>query len=72
VMAAATGLDLLKTASVFTTADMMHLGIGFIVSFVVAIISIRFLLQYVRKHTFIPFGIYRILIALAFFFLVLK
>ncbi len=72
VMAAATGLDLLKTASVFTTADMMNLGIGFIVSFVVAIISIRFLLQYVRKHTFIPFGIYRILIALAFFFLVLK
>ncbi|MEK7099960.1 MAG: undecaprenyl-diphosphatase UppP [Patescibacteria group bacterium] len=72
VMAAATGLDLLKTASVFTTADMLNLGIGLVVSFVVAIISIRFLLQYVRKHTFIPFGIYRILIALAFFFLVLR
>jgi len=70
VMAAATALDLLKSAGTFSSADFTNLGVGFVVSFVVALLSIRFLLQYVRKHTFIPFGIYRILAALAFFLLV--
>lgn len=70
VMAAATGLDLLKSAGTFSSADFTNLAVGFVVSFVVALISIRFLLQYVRKHTFIPFGIYRILAALVFFLLV--
>jgi undecaprenyl pyrophosphate phosphatase UppP len=32
-------------------------------------LSIRFLLAYVRTRTFIPFGIYRIAIAVMFFFL---
>jgi undecaprenyl pyrophosphate phosphatase UppP len=31
--------------------------------------SIKFLLAYVRTNTFIPFGIYRIAVALAFAFL---
>lgn len=70
VMATATGLDLLKSAGTFSSADFANLAVGFVVSFVVALISIRFLLQYVRKHTFIPFGIYRILAALVFFLLV--
>ncbi|KND47380.1 MAG: undecaprenyl-diphosphatase [Parcubacteria bacterium C7867-004] len=72
VMAAATGLDLLKSAGTFSSADFGNLAIGFIVSFIVAFFSIRFLLQYVRKHTFIPFGIYRIFIALVFFLFVVS
>ncbi|MDB5264576.1 MAG: Undecaprenyl-diphosphatase [Parcubacteria group bacterium] len=71
VMLAATGLDLLKSYSLFSVNDLGNLGVGFVVSFVVALISIRFLLKYVRTHTFIPFGVYRILIALLFFFFVL-
>ena len=71
VMVAATGLDLYKSAGSFSSADFTNLAIGFIVSFIVAFFSIRFLLRYVRTHTFIPFGIYRILLAVAFFFLVL-
>ncbi len=70
VMLAATGLDLLKSAGTFSSADFSNLAIGFAVSFIVAFFSIRFLLSYVRKHTFIPFGIYRILAALAFFLFV--
>jgi undecaprenyl-diphosphatase len=35
-------------------------------SFIVALLSIKFLLAFVRTRTFIPFGIYRIVIALAF------
>ena len=44
---------------------------GFVSSFVVAILAIKFLLAYVRTNTFIPFGIYRILIAAVFAIFVL-
>lgn len=71
-MAAATGLDLLKNASNFSADQAFTLGIGFIVSFVVALLSIKFLLSYIRKHSFIPFGIYRIAIALVFFTVILS
>jgi undecaprenyl-diphosphatase len=67
-MLAATSLDLLKTSAVFTPHEWLVLSVGFIVSFIVAIPSVRWLLSYVRKHSFISFGIYRILIALIFAF----
>ncbi|MBP9757814.1 MAG: undecaprenyl-diphosphatase UppP [Candidatus Pacebacteria bacterium] len=70
-IAAATALDLLKSYSAFTAADMAPLAVGFIVSFVVALVSLRYLLQYVRNHTFIAFGVYRIAVAILFFFFVL-
>ena len=71
-MAAATGLDLLKTGASFTAHDFQLLATGFVVSFIVAWLSIKFLLRFVRTHTFIPFGIYRILAALLFWFFVLR
>lgn len=70
-MVAATGLDLMKNAASFSSADFHLLLVGFVVSFMVAIAAIKFLLRFVQSHTFIPFGVYRILAALAFFFLVL-
>lgn len=60
-MLIATVFDLSKTSSVFSSGDIAALIVGFIVSFVVAILAIKFLLEYVRKHDFIPFGIYRII-----------
>lgn len=65
-MAAATGLDLLKTGASFTFAEFELLGAGFIVSFVVALLAIKFLLRFIQTHTFIPFGIYRIGAAILF------
>lgn len=70
-IAAATGLDLLKSYSSFVSADLLPLIVGFVVSFVVALVSLRYLLRYVRSHTFIAFGIYRIAVAGLFFFFVL-
>ena len=70
-MVAATSFDLLQNASAFGSADLRMLLVGFAVSFIVAIVSIKFLLYYVKNHTFISFGIYRILIAVLFFALVL-
>jgi undecaprenyl-diphosphatase len=63
---AATGLDLVKNIHLFTAHDSGLVLIGFISSFVFALISIRFLLAYIRKHSFIEFGIYRILLVVVF------
>jgi undecaprenyl-diphosphatase len=68
-MLAATGYDLLKNASSFEPQQFGVLAAGFISAFLVALLSIKFLLAYVRTRTFIPFGIYRIAVALAFAFL---
>jgi undecaprenyl-diphosphatase len=65
-MCAATALDLVKSAGSFKTDQFLVLGAGFIVSFLVALLAIKFLLVFIKKHTFIPFGIYRILIAAVF------
>jgi undecaprenyl-diphosphatase len=65
-MAAATGLDILKNREMLMSADKGLLIIGLIASFVSALLTIKWLLAFVKKHTFVPFGIYRIIIALAF------
>jgi undecaprenyl-diphosphatase len=65
-MLAATGLDLVKNASSFAGQQIGVLTTGFVVSLVVALLSIKFLLAFVRTRTFIPFGVYRIVAAIAF------
>lgn len=65
-MLAATGLDLLKNASSFSASQAGVLSVGFIVSFIVALLSIKFLLKFVRNHSFIAFGVYRIALATLF------
>ena len=65
-MLAATGLDLVKSASSFTSGDVLNLGIGFVVSFFVALVAIKWLLAYVKSHSFKWFGIYRIAVAAMF------
>jgi undecaprenyl-diphosphatase len=64
-MLAATGFDLLKNASSFAPDEVINLAAGFLASFVVALISIKWLLTFVQTRTFIPFGVYRVLIAAA-------
>ncbi|HUQ84798.1 MAG TPA: undecaprenyl-diphosphate phosphatase [Candidatus Limnocylindrales bacterium] len=63
-MAAATGLDLLKSNFSFTAQEYSVIAVGFIGSFIVAIFAIKFFIKFVQNHTFIPFGIYRIILAL--------
>ncbi len=66
-MGAAVTLDLIKSASIFTSENILFLLVGFLVSFIVALFSIKFLLGFIKNHNFIPFGIYRIILALLFF-----
>jgi undecaprenyl-diphosphatase len=65
-MAAATGLDLLKSAAVFSAQEFVLLAAGFFVSFVVAIFAIKFLLSFIEKNTFVSFGWYRIIVSIIF------
>jgi len=65
-LAAATGLDLVKSAGTFSLDQSDLLIIGFIASFITAIIGIKFLLQYIQKNNFIAFGIYRMAIVILF------
>ena len=69
-MLAATGLDLLKNSSSFSSGQFGYLAVGFLVSFIVAILSIKFLLVFIKNHNFIPFGAYRIILALLAFWLI--
>ncbi len=61
-MLAATGLDLLKNASSFNGSQFQFLTIGFILAFITAIISIRFLLNFIKNKNFTWFGVYRIVL----------
>jgi undecaprenyl-diphosphatase len=63
-MLAATGYDLIKSGSQFSTGQVQYLLIGFVTAFVVALLSIKFLLRFIKTHTFIPFGIYRIVLVI--------
>ncbi len=68
-MAAATGLDLYKNWNLLNYHQIFILALGAVTAFVMAILSIKFLLYFVRNHTFISFGIYRILAAALFAYL---
>ena len=70
-MVAATGLDLIKSGGHFSLEEFNLLFIGFITSFIVALLSIKWLIHFIKCHTFISFGIYRILISLLFWFMLL-
>lgn len=70
-MAAAAGYDLLKSlmgksenpigVAQIDAHGWIVLGIGFVVSFLVAYGSVAWLMAWVRRHGFVPFAIYRII-----------
>jgi len=70
-MVAATGLDLMKSGGHFSLEEFHLLLMGFISSYIVALLSIQWLIRFIKYHTFISFGIYRILISLLFWFVIL-
>ena len=61
VMSAVTAYDLLKHYKEFQGANLVNLGIGFVVSFIVAYLTIKLFLKFLEKFTFVSFGIYRII-----------
>ena len=65
-MFAATGYDMLKHYHEFDTTNITAILVGFVTAFVVALIIIKWFLDFIKRHTFIPFGIYRILVGIIF------
>jgi undecaprenyl-diphosphatase len=70
-MAAATGLELVKNHSALGEQAAV-LAIGFVVSFITAVIAIKSFLAYLKKRDFTAFGWYRVVLAVAFFFLFIR
>ena len=61
VMCATTGYDILKHYEEFTDLNLMALGVGFVVAFATAYLTIKLFLSFLDRFTFVAFGIYRIL-----------
>ena len=63
-MLGATLLKVVKSGLHFHTQEWMLIGIGFFVSFIVALLVIGWLMNYIQKRTFSIFGYYRIFLGL--------
>jgi len=62
-MLAATSLDLYKSQAIFNNLsqnDWLAWLIGLLISFITAIIGVKFFIKFIQKNNFIPFGWYRI------------
>jgi undecaprenyl-diphosphatase UppP len=55
-------VKLLKFGFDFTVNEMIFLTVGMFVAFLISLISIKWLMGYVRKHSFKGFGIYRMVL----------
>lgn len=68
VMAGASLVKILKFVSDgtgFTQNELYMLVIGMLVAYLVSMLVIKFLMSYIRKHDFKPFGVYRIILGIA-------
>jgi undecaprenyl-diphosphatase len=59
-MFAATLYDLSKSMDALHAGDIAVFGVGFVLSFVTALLVVKTFLIYVSRHTFRPFAWYRI------------
>lgn len=62
VMFGASLLKIVKFGLNFTQWEVVILGVGTVVSFLVSILAIKFLMGYIKKHDFKVFGWYRIVL----------
>jgi undecaprenyl-diphosphatase len=73
-MLGASALKLLKAGLQFSAFEWLILGVGSLVAYVVSIVAIKFLLDYIRKNDFKAFGYYRIVlgfIVLGYFYIIM-
>ncbi|WP_037350212.1 undecaprenyl-diphosphate phosphatase [Selenomonas sp. oral taxon 137] len=73
VMFGASFLKLVKFGFHYTGAELVILAVGMVTAFIVSILSIRFLLRYIKRNDFTAFGWYRIalgVVVLAYLFAV--
>ena len=62
VMFGASLLKILKFGFAFSGMELAILAVGTLVAFIVSVVVIRFLMDYIKKHDFQVFGWYRIVL----------
>lgn len=65
-MLAASSYDLLKTNIHFNSQEILILGLGLVIAFVTAWITVKFFLKFISHYGFKHFGYYRIVIGIIF------
>jgi undecaprenyl-diphosphatase len=64
-MGAATGYSILKNYKIILSENnFSNLALGFVTAFIVALFVVRYALPFIKKYSFVPFGIYRIILGL--------
>lgn len=63
-MLGASAYKLLKFGFDFTGTELFTLALGMVVAFVISVLSIKFLMSYIKKHDFKAFGWYRIVLGI--------
>jgi len=71
-MVAASVLDIMKSKPFIDGRLFLPVIVGTAVAFVIATITVKLFLKYVQHHTFLPFAIYRIVLALGFWYFLLR
>lgn len=64
VMFGLSAVKILKFGLAFTGTELIVLGLGMVVAFVVSILVIKFLMAFIKKHDFKAFGWYRIILGI--------
>lgn len=70
-MAAATALDITKSDFAFNSSELLLLMIGFSCSFITALFTVKLFVTYLQKNNFIAFGVYRLIVAIIFWTLII-
>lgn len=65
VMFGLSAIKILKFGISFTSTELLILVIGMVTAFVVSVLVIKFLMEYIKKHDFKVFGWYRIILGVA-------
>ncbi len=66
----ATFYDLYKNRETMIVEDYTLVAIGFVTAFIVAFFTVKWMMRFLTNHTFVVFGIYRIIVGLAFWIFV--
>jgi undecaprenyl-diphosphatase len=71
ILFAASGYELLKMRDQLAMDDILGLGVGFLVSFLVALVAVKGFVQFLQHGKLTPFAWYRIVVAPIFYYLTL-
>ena len=69
VLFVATGYELIKVRNDLAVQDFVQFGVGFVVSFIVALIAVKGFVSFLEHGKLTPFAWYRIVVAPIFYFM---